>query len=486
MSPDTGLERLVNACLFPGFAGEAPPEWILRAVDDGLGGVVLYGVNAEETGGRLERLSVPLRRRRHDLLVAVDEEGGDVTRLHYRTGSPVPGNLALGVVDDVELTRRVARAIGSELAAIGINWNYAPVVDVNSDPRNPVIGVRSFGDDPERVARHGAAFVNGLQSCGVAAAAKHFPGHGATRADSHEQLPVVDCDEETFRVRELAPFAAAVEAGVRSLMTAHVVFPALDALPATLSRRFLTEIVRGELGFDGVITTDALEMRAVADRWGIGGAAVRSLAAGADALLVGVLDGERRCDEIRSAVAEAIRSGGLPLERLEEAAARVARLAAWAAAPRPDAHADADAVGAEAARRALSAELPAPLSAPAVVVELRDRTNLAVGDAHWSLAEPLAACGLLAASAQVRAADAPVPEADGRPLVVVCRDARRSSWQPEWLRRALAARPDAVVVAIGLADDRALAGPAFVATHGASRASLEAAAEALTGSNRLD
>jgi beta-N-acetylhexosaminidase len=240
----------------------------------------------------------------------------------------------------------------------------------------------------------------------------------------------------------------------------------------------LTEIVRGELGFDGVITTDALEMRAVADRWGIGGAAVRSLAAGADALLIGVLDGERYCAEIRAAVADAVRAGELPLERLEEAAARVAALASWAAEPRAGAM-DAREVGLEAARRALRAQGRLPLAAPPFVVELRDRSNLAVGAAHWSLADQLAERAFLAGAAEVRNEADALPDDGGAPLVVVCRDAYRSSWQQRRLAAVLADRPDAVVVALGLPDDRVLAGETFLAAHGAGRSNLEAVAERL-------
>src|SRR5439155_26888884 len=149
------LDRLVNACLFPGFDGERPPDWLRRAVDDGLGGTVVYGSNVVAAEGRIEQLVGPLRAQRADLLVALDEEGGDVTRIDYRTGSRYPGNLALGAVDDVALTRRVARSIGSDLAAIGVNFDFAPSVDVNSDPDNPVIGVRSFGADAARVPAHG-------------------------------------------------------------------------------------------------------------------------------------------------------------------------------------------------------------------------------------------------------------------------------------------------------------------------------------------
>ncbi|WP_324275572.1 glycoside hydrolase family 3 protein [Blastococcus brunescens] len=204
--------------------------------------------------------------------MALDEEGGDVTRLEYLTGSSYPGNLALGVVDDPAVTEAVAAAIGADLRRAGVTVDFAPSVDVNSDSRNPVIGVRSFGPDPDAVARHGVAYVRGLQSAGVAATAKHFPGHGATTVDSHLGLPTIDADAATFRRRELPPFAAAVRAGVDLVMTSHVVFSALDARPATLSRRLLVDLLRTELGFAGVVVTDALDMAGVRAAHGVAGA----------------------------------------------------------------------------------------------------------------------------------------------------------------------------------------------------------------------
>jgi len=430
------LTEPVDACLCPAY-----DEWVLEA--DGIRAVCLYGRHA----GEIDAI------KRNDLLVATDEEGGDVTRLHYRDGSPAPGNLALGFVDDVELTQRVAGAIAGELAAAGVNWNLAPVADVNSDPENPVIGVRSFGSDPELVARHVQAFVEGTQAQGVAACAKHFPGHGATRADSHRELPV-------SASYVLEPFAAAVDAGVRSVMTAHVVYPELDDLPATLSPRAI-RLLRDDLGFDGVIVTDALDMGAVR---AIPGLAVRALAAGVDLLLIGEQNGEEACAAIRSAVVQAVRAGDLTWTRIEQAAERVARLASSVSPLAVDE--PLERVGLDAARRALRVRGELPLREPPFVVELRADTNPAVGEAHWSLAEPLSELDFLAGIGE------------SRPLVVACRDAYRHEWQREWIRRA---QPD-VLVALGMPDDCELAPRAFIAAYGAGRANTTAAAHALRGS----
>ena len=250
----SGVERLAAACLLPSFSGEEVPDWVLRLLERGLGGITLFAYNVREAE-QLASLTARLREVGGDLLLAIDEEGGDVTRLEASTGSSFPGNLALGVVDDTSLTAEVAAAIAGRLARCGVNMNLAPVADVNTNPDNPVIGVRSFGADPELVARHVAAFVEGTQRQGVAACAKHFPGHGDTAVDSHVGLPVVAGDLEAA----LLPFRAAIAAGVKALMTAHLVVPALDDVPATLSRRILSRLLRDELGFDGLVITDALE-----------------------------------------------------------------------------------------------------------------------------------------------------------------------------------------------------------------------------------
>ncbi len=350
------LASLAAAVLQPGFVGTVPPAWICRWLGDGLGSVVLFSRNVVDPG-QVAALTAALRAERPDVIVAIDEEAGDVTRIESGLGSSRPGNLALGAVDDPALTEEVARDLGAELAAAGITLNYAPDADVNSNPDNPVIGVRSFGAEPSLVARHTTAWVRGLQSGGVAACAKHFPGHGDTRVDSHHDLPRIDADRDRLHAVELAPFRAAVAAGVQAVMTGHLLVPALDPdLPATLSARILGGLLREEMGFDGVVVTDAVEMGAVADRYGFAGAAVRALAAGADAICVG---GEHADEETPT--------GG-------------------------------SAVGLVAARRAVrvttsdATTVSLPLHGPAHVVEFQPPHNIAIGSATpWGVAAPLAA-----------------------------------------------------------------------------------------------
>ncbi|HEV7706633.1 MAG TPA: glycoside hydrolase family 3 protein [Asanoa sp.] len=493
--PGGELLRLAATVLQPGFVGTAPPDWVRRWLGEGLGGVALFARNVRDPE-QVAALTAALRAERADVLVAIDEEAGDVTRIESRAGSSRPGNLALGAVDDVALTEEVARDLGRELAAVGVNLDYAPDADVNNNPDNPVIGVRSFGADPALVARHTGAWVTGLQAAGVAACAKHFPGHGDTAVDSHHDLPHIPRDRAGLDAVELLPFRAAIEAGVQAVMTGHLLVPAVDPdLPATLSRSVLTGLLRDELGFQGAVITDAMEMRAVVNRFGFEAAVVSALAAGADAICIGGENAdEGTADRLRTAIARAVLSGELAEERLTEAAKRVQHLAAWAAtaragsAPGPWYGTAGSPVGLAAARRAVKVggTAPAlPLAGPPHVVELSPPANIAVGtDTPWGVAAPLAA--LLPGTTAVRLTpeDAAEPStvvaaAAGRPLVLVVRDLHRHAWMTTLAQAVLRSRPDAVVVELGV--PAAIVGATHIATHGATRSSGLAVAEVLAG-----
>jgi beta-N-acetylhexosaminidase len=462
------VQRAAATCLFPGFDGVTAPDWVLRWLERGLGGVVLFGRNIERPD-QVSSLARSLRAEHKDVLIATDEEGGDVTRLESRTGSSYPGNWALGVVDDTALTEQIAASIAGELASVGINFDFAPVADVNSNADNPVIGIRSFGSEPALVARHVAAFVAGLQGQGVAACAKHFPGHGDTSQDSHLELPVVggDLDEA------LEPFRAAIAAGVRAVMTAHVRVPSLDDEQATLSPRILQELLREELGFAGVAITDALEMRAVSATVGIEEGAVRALAAGADALCLGAEVDERLVESTHGAILESVRSGRLAQERLLEAAGRVAELGVWARAPR--AGPPRRELGADTARRALEVKGDVRLSGPPLVLELRPPASIAAGKAVHCLGDVLEASETIVV---VEREPAPVRPSDGRPVVIVVRDAHRHEWERDAVERVLQEVSEAVVVELGLPLWRPEGVP-WIGTQGSGRANLEAAAVAL-------
>ncbi len=351
------LTRDALAVLQPGFTGTTAPDWLLRRVGEGLTSVGLFGRNIESPE-QLAALTARLRSERDDVLVAIDEEGGDVTRLEVNEGSSFPGNFALGAIDDTDLTRAVAHELGRRLAACGVNLNWAPSADVNSNPGNPVIGVRSFGADTALVARHTAAYVEGLQAAGVAACTKHFPGHGDTAVDSHLATPRIDVDLDTLHARELLPFRAAIAAGSKSVMSAHILLPALDPdRPATVSPQILTGLLRQELGYDGLIVTDGVEMDAISKTYGIERGSVLAIAAGADAICVGGgLADEETVVALRDALVAAVRSGELPEERLADAAARVRALASWTQGARG--------MSRSRARKCRRGPRPAPESAP--------------------------------------------------------------------------------------------------------------------------
>ncbi|MEU5886202.1 glycoside hydrolase family 3 protein [Streptomyces sp. NPDC047461] len=483
------LTRDALTVLQPGFTGTTAPDWLLRRLGEGLASVGLFGRNISSPD-QLSALTAQLRAERDDVLVAIDEEGGDVTRLEVRTGSSFPGNHALGAVDDVDLTREVASELGRRLAACGVNLNWAPSADVNSNPDNPVIGVRSFGASADLVARHTAAYVTGLQSAGVAACTKHFPGHGDTAIDSHHALPRIDVDLPVLMSRELSPFRAAIAAGSRAVMSAHILVPALDPEhPATLSHKVLTDLLRGELGYDGLIVTDGMEMRAIAGTYGIERGSVLAVAAGADAICVGGgLADDETVRRLRDALVSAVRSGELPEERLADAAERVRSLARWtsaASAADPQAEPDPE-VGLRAARRALTltGAHPAPLTEPPYVAAFTPVANFAVGDeTPWGVAAELTRLlpGTETGSfAGEGAGMAALAAAGRRRIVAVVRDEHRHPWMTAALDSVLRSRPDTIVVEMGVPQAPAR-GALHIATHGAARVCGRAAAEVIAG-----
>ncbi|MFI5686886.1 glycoside hydrolase family 3 protein [Streptomyces sp. NPDC051636] len=481
------LTRDALTVLQPGFAGTTAPDWVRRRVGEGLASVALFGRNVASQE-QVTALTAQLRAERDDLLVAIDEESGDVTRLEVRTGSSFPGNHALGAVDDPDLTRGVARELGRRLAACGVNFNWAPSADVNANPDNPVIGVRSFGAGTDLVARHTAAYVQGLQSTGVAACTKHFPGHGDTNVDSHHAVPRIDVDAETLHERELVPFRAAIAAGTRAVMSAHILVPALDPHhPGTLSHRILTELLRGELGYEGLIVTDGMEMRAISGTYGLEHGVVLAIAAGADAICVG----GGLCDEgtvlrLRDSLVAAVRSGELPEERLAAAAARVRQLARWTAEARHGMGAEAEPapqIGLSAARRALTvtrAGAASPVTEPVYVATFNPAANIAVGnETPWGLAAELERLLPGTTTGSFTGADAgsaALAAADGRRVVAVVRDEHRHDWMRAALDTILAARPDTIVVEMGVPQAPPRGG-LHLATHGAARVCAVAAAE---------
>ncbi|HEY1319957.1 MAG TPA: glycoside hydrolase family 3 N-terminal domain-containing protein [Streptosporangiaceae bacterium] len=562
---DPVLGRLAESILIPPFPGLSAPRWMLDALGRGLAGVTLFGQNISAPD-QVSALTAMLRSAApgDDPVIAIDEEGGDVTRVAYADGSPYPGNAALGAVDDVALTQAVYRAIGADLAALGINFDLAPCADVLGTADSPAVGTRSFGADTGLVSRHTAAAVAGLQGACVAACTKHFPGHGRTGTDSHEAIATIEGGLADLRLVDLPPFEAAIRAGTLAIMPSHLRVPELTGdLPATVSAAAITGLLRGELGFTGVIVSDALEMRATRDTFGIPGAAVLAVAAGTDLLCLGRDGSEDDYLAVRDALVAAVREGALDGERLEEAADRVARLRgglarARSAAPASDSAGPGvglgvgpaaglavgsavgsavspmagPAVGLVAARRAVRVSGPHRTLRHPVIIEVEPRENIAAGRFGWGLAPWAPAGSVRRVSASGRllngaglgpdAADSDPADAahsdpadggqadtarsgpadggpadgaradsdrvdaagilaaaTGRSLVAVVRDAHRDEQTRSLVSVLVAARPDLILVEMGLPFWRPPEGTSYLATYGASRASARAAAELL-------
>jgi beta-N-acetylhexosaminidase len=322
--------RLAGQCLMIGFDGLEPTAEVRHLLrSQAVGGIILFSRNvsdAEQLTTLVAELQDIARAAGHDtpLLVSIDQEGGRVARLRD-PWIEWPPMRALGRIGSEELVRRLGAALAEQLAPCGIRLDFAPVVDVDTNPKNPVIGDRSFGDDPSLVARLGAALIRGLQDTGVAACAKHFPGHGDTDRDSHIELPAVDHSPARLQDVELRPFRAALAAQVASVMTAHVVVRALDEkAPATLSPHVVRDVLRRKMGFDGVVVSDDLEMKAIAETWGAGAAAVRALQAGCDLVLVcHTADAQAEAHE---ALVKAVEAEVITVKDIEDAALRVRRL----------------------------------------------------------------------------------------------------------------------------------------------------------------
>lgn len=488
---DPALRALVGSVLWPGFNGYVAPDWLKSALDEGLAGVVYFGQNIDaDDAEQPARLSSELRSIRPGVLIGVDEEGGNVSRLEAARGSTLPGHAQLGRRGDVALTREVGAELGRRLAAAGANVALAPVADVNTNAQNPVIGVRAFGDSADLVSPHVAAMVAGLQSNGVAACVKHFPGHGDTHTDSHHSLPRLDLTWQQIERDHLPPFHAAIAAGVLAVMTAHIVVPEFGELPATLNPALLARL--RSAGFTGTIVTDALDMAAIRSTVGAGPGAVQAILAGADLLCIGnpanlgpKAGATSDLDdflEVQNALFDALDDGSLPVAALERASVSVATLLPALTVGPVDAASTAVAVavasvagvGSRAPREftALSRELcavtgPLPVIGETLtVLDLRNRATIAVAStvdvfstalrerfdvtriSHGGLAARIADDAAPLA-AQLSALLERVPGTSG--LIVLVDAIASAGLQRDALAVVAASRPDALVVNAGLA-----------------------------------
>lgn len=470
---DPQVARLIEGVLMPGFVGTSAPDWLLRSAEGGLGGVCLFAQNVSDD---LRTLTDALRTAGPELLIASDEEGGPVTRLDAATGSRWPAPAVLGRLDDVGLTRSVGAGIGAQCAAVGVDLALAPSVDVNSNPDNPIIGLRSFGPTSDLVARHGAAFVTGIQSAGVLACAKHFPGHGDTAVDSHVGLPVVPMAREEYLNREAPPFRAAIAAGVATVMTAHVAIPAIDdgrlpgglPVPATLSPAAIG-LLRNEFGFDGLVLTDALDMQAIAGTVGRGAGAVLALLAGSDLICIGNpayprdYDAEQVLAEVRSAIAAAVDDGTLPINRLAEAAQRAGNL--------PKRQPRAPQAPNYQGPNGIEDSGDVHIAPASLLIDLRGGSHSAAARRRSPIAERLDQAGLRSVAPQDAAAELATHDGD---VIVLVGEPHRSSDQQAALEELLRRRPELVTVVTGLPHARARLGRRWVRTWGDSALTAEA------------
>nr|AYQ71656.1 beta-N-acetylhexosaminidase [Cohnella candidum] len=432
-----GLKEKIGQLFMCGFPGTEPDEGILSLIRDyGIGGVVYFRRNLKDAA-QVAALSERLQQAAGTpLFLSIDQEGGMVVRLEEGV-TVMPGAMAQGAADDEKLTFESAKLAAAELRSIGVNMNFAPCLDVNNNPRNPVIGVRSFGEDPAQVARLGTAAVEGFQQGGMVAVAKHFPGHGDTASDSHYELPVVPHDKERLDRVELVPFRKAIERGVDAIMTAHVVFPAFepDGVPATLSPRILTGLLREKLGFKGVIVTDCMEMNAISETIGVARGAVQAIKAGADIVLVSHrLDRQRAALE---AVLEAVHAGEIPESRIDDAVARIMALKEKRGLFAGNGKAPDSAAAAEVARKLSEkavtlvkgrSELPLPANEPVTVIWTEARAGTEVIEViaqEWTLGAALSAEGYAVNEVRVgtqptkEEADSVLASVDGKSGTVV-------------------------------------------------------------------
>ncbi|MDD5556891.1 MAG: beta-N-acetylhexosaminidase [bacterium] len=328
-------------------------------VERRVSGIILFSRNisdAIQVAGLCRELQ-ELRRRVSELplLIAVDQEGGSVNRVADGV-THFPSAMAIAATGDPRLAARAGYCMGRQLAELGINMNFAPVLDINTNRNNPIIGVRSFGDDPARVAAFGAAAIGGLQRAGVAAVAKHFPGLGFAGEDAHVELPLIAKDASELEAEDLVPFRGAVAAGVAGVMVGHARYPALSARPASLSRNIVCDLLKDGMGFEGVVVTDDLEMGAVSIHRGVGDAAAKACGAGADLLLVCHTSSEQI--NALGDVASAITSGKLRSERIRGSLSRLRalkeRIGAWAARPPAEDFEDGEGLAREIAESAIT------------------------------------------------------------------------------------------------------------------------------------
>ncbi|HEY0393791.1 MAG TPA: beta-N-acetylhexosaminidase [Candidatus Elarobacter sp.] len=503
MTLPADLAALARGVIAVGFTGTTPataPLDALRAFNPA--GLILFARNVGTTE-QLRELVFALRAiDSPPPLITVDQEGGRVERIQHGVAA-LPSAMAVGATGDVALAEKLGTLLGRDLARLGINVDLAPVADLSLQPRSVVVATRAYGDDPERVGAFAGAFAHGLERAGVAATVKHFPGHGSTAEDSHVGLPRVTADAATLRARDLVPFQRAIADHAASIViTAHVVIEAFDPdRPATISRNVLTGLLRGELGYDGIVATDCLEMDAIAGSVGTVRGAVEALAAGADLLLIS--HHLELAEQAAAAIVEAVERGEIPRARLEDAFARVRDLRERLARPPALDEPVDDAWPLDAARRAVTVlrgdpHLRAGKAVTVISFEGMVLDQVAASGAKTrkdelpSLSSALRRRGWKSEVMRVPLEPAPedvdlllehIPALGDREFVVVTRDAHLYPGQHHAVERILALAPDALIVSARSPYDTVLWPQAkrMVCIYGGQIISLEGCADVLSG-----
>lgn len=471
-----------------GFEGTSAADAPLARLEKlGVRAAILFARNAGPPES-VRRLTADLQRALADdapALIGVDQEGGAVARLHDGVVA-LPSMMAVGAAGDVELSRRAGSRLGADLRDLGINLDFAPVLDLALEANNTVIGTRAFGSEPHRVSTLALAFARGLRESGIISVGKHFPGHGATAVDSHVALPQIDVDEATLRGRDLIPFADAVAAKIPALMTAHVVVRALDPdAPATFSKPILTNLLREQLGFEGVLFSDCLEMAAAGDD--VAARAPRALAAGVDCLLI-----SHRIEVAEAAitsVARAVESGALSVERLGQAADRMRRLrASIARAAATPYESDAD-IGLTIARKAVKVlrgtiGVAGREAVTVVSFEEGEPASLSGALRRRGVRSEIMRVALDPAADQLELLEMVLDGLGDRKIVVVVRRAHLHERQASAAARILEGAPHAIVISAREPYDAALFPQArnLACIYNDTAVSIDALADVMTGS----
>jgi len=498
------LDQKIGQVMMIGFDGTALTPALRDVITDlHIGGIIHYERNVESPRA-LAQLDADLQNLARErgmpgLFISIDQEGGVVARLKEDKGfTEFPSAMAIAATGDAENARRIAQAMADELSALGINMNLTPDLDVNNNPLNPIIGTRSFGSEPARVAEFGVAFLEGLQTRGVAAIGKHFPGHGDTGVDSHIALPTVPHDRARLERVEFVPFRAAMRAQIAGIMSAHITFPAIDptpALAATLSARVMTGLLRDEMKYEGLLMTDSVSMGALSQSgYPVPQAAATSLQAGADILLFN--DGYAFHRQAFELIRQRVERGVIPLARLDQAVRRVLSAKekfGLLAPPVVEVESAARKAGTpenKSLSRRVAAQSITLLRDDARLIPIASDAKIFVVEAgNLGLGKALGAPTVMNVAAQPKANDiATIVERgkEGRLMIVATSDAARNRAQVELVNALLKARVPTIVVAMrGPYDAIVLPdAPTLLATYGANPPSAESVAAVLLGRTR--